>query len=686
MAHILVIDDDLDAFQSLKTHLAPFPYQCSQLPENVFLFEYLKTHLVDLIILGVPYHESQLWVLQQLKQHEAYHTSPILVVIQEQEDQQLETLFANGALDYITKPIQKKTLSIRVKTALDTYNSQKTVATLLQRTKELEEENSELMRVNDIYQLFVPKQFFNRVLKKKLVKSGQFEEEKLTILFADIRAYTNHVENMTPEESFDFLNDFFEVVEPSISNNQGFVDKFLGDGVMAIFDQDNSANSAVKAAIEMQQALSKYNQTRVANHLPEVHFGIGINTGTVMIGAVGSPTRLNSTVIGDQVNLTARLEELTKKFNAPILISHHTYAEMAPNDHCIREIDTVRVKGRSQPVSVYEVFDCDPGDLKEKKLKTQSLLFKAITLYKMRNFSEALETLEKCMDEFPQDVIVLNYVKRCRYFQKYPPVLDANEIWYGIINDHDTLIDQKVRRRSTRYSIVALAEVYPYGTERHYAGMVRDISIRGLKLIMSLPCQEGDIFFVEVYFEKETVAEFLAQKSHKILGRVAWAYQVVGENGRIAWEVGMEINIMTLEQEELLQNALYFYKTRAFISDKNYRIQNDLLIYSPNQFPTEADMVPFKKELGVLLTNRRSKGMILNLKHITTLRSSEIGNLLSILNVVRTHHARFVMCNVNPESFPSIETTQLGRIIDIYPTEKQAVESFEPGCKSIPPP
>lgn len=680
MSKILIVDDDLSTLKHIKTLLTSFGYDSASLPNAGFLFKRLEPEPFDLILLdlNMPGVDG-MQALQQLKEHPEYQKIPVIMLTGETNKQIMAECFEYGATDFVNKPINEVELKARVKTALAARSTTEQLEILVhQRTQELEISYSELERINKTFQLFVPKQFLQRILVQQFAKSGHFEEEHLTILFADIRSYTTHVESMTSEENFEFLNEFFGVIEPAISRNHGFVDKFIGDAIMALFDQETSGDQAIQAAIEMQEAVAIFNQIREQKGLPAIYFGIGINTGTAMLGALGSATRLNSTVIGDHVNLASRLETLTKKFNSRILISHHTYAAIDREAYHIREIDTVRVKGREKPVGVYEIFDCDPEPLKEKKENTKGLLFKGIALYKGLMFDRALEAFQAALDIFPQDVITLDYVKRCRYFQKYPPNVRKDEVWLGIVRDADQLIDRVIRRRSERYEVKVLVTIYPYGIEKAYPGIVQDISMSGMKIEMELPINAGDILLVEVTFKKNNPDDLSEADFHKILGRVTWSQPIISEDDNPLWMAGLETIVMTHQQEELLHEALQQYRKKDFLPEESHRIDENGICIVLFGFPSlPKNFNDFKKELDPILKTNKINGIIFNFKFMEMVNSTAIGILVSIYKTLQTSETPMALCELEPHCQKVFHEVHLDHIMKIYKTEKEAIASFD---------
>ncbi|MFA6121169.1 MAG: adenylate/guanylate cyclase domain-containing protein [Sideroxydans sp.] len=275
-----------------------------------------------------------------------------------------------------------------------------------------------LQQTEVAYSRLVPHQLLNLLQAKSIVdvKLGDQVERKMTILFSDIRDFTPLSESMTPAENFAFINSYLSQMEPVISRHHGIIDKYIGDAIMALFEQ--SGDDAVRGAIAMLERLSFYNAGRARAGYHGIHIGIGLNTGRVMIGTVGGVNRMDSTVIGDAVNLAARLEEATKTYNTPLIISQNTLYDLAdPNAYQIRFLDRIRVKGKSQPLSIYEVFDNDPQDLRDMKLESRSLFEQAVANYHMKDIAKAIPLLHRCTDISPDDLSAHIYLERCYEFQ-----------------------------------------------------------------------------------------------------------------------------------------------------------------------------------------------------------------------------------------------------------------------------
>jgi len=261
---------------------------------------------------------------------------------------------------------------------------------------------------------FVPHEFLSFLGYESIVEVqlGAAVQKEMSILFADIRDFTSLSEDMTPEDNFKFINAFLSRMEPAIVDNYGFIDKYIGDEIMALFG--GSADDAVRAGVEMISRLNEYNQTRQRPGRPSIRIGVGINTGGLMLGIVGGKNRLDSTVISDSVNVASRIENLTKNYGVSLLITHWTFMALEDaNQYAIRIIDRVKVKGKSNAVTVYEVFDADLPEIKAGKLITKTTFEYGLMQYYLEHYSEAAKLFQECLDRNPTDQVAQIYLERC---------------------------------------------------------------------------------------------------------------------------------------------------------------------------------------------------------------------------------------------------------------------------------
>ncbi len=286
-----------------------------------------------------------------------------------------------------------------------------------------------LQQINKTFECFVPKQFLSRLAKEGIenIELGKAETTAISILFSDIRSFTNFSENMPPQELLNLLNAYFKRMSEPIRAHHGFVDKFIGDAIMALFPEN--PENALQAVIEMERELTLYNEGRGRAGYDSIQAGFGLHYGTVTMGTVGSEDRMDTTVIGDAVNLTSRIESLTKVFKINILLSSAVYNQLlCPEDFKLREIDTVRVKGKQDPVILYEAFDNNAPHILEKKQHALPVFRQAMLHYKAGAFHDALELFRKCQELCPEDSIPSIYITRCHTLQRVPPRPD----WAGV--------------------------------------------------------------------------------------------------------------------------------------------------------------------------------------------------------------------------------------------------------------
>jgi adenylate cyclase len=284
-----------------------------------------------------------------------------------------------------------------------------------------------LESVDQSIRRFIPAEFLDLLNKSDLraVHEGDFIEREMALMFTDIRNFTGFSELMSGQETFAFLNSYLRRMNPSIENYGGFVDKFIGDEIMALF---SDAENAVKAAIEMRLELRAFNAERRDAGLPVIDTGIGLHFGKLLLGTVGSEKRLQMTVVGDTVNLASRIEKLTKVFQTPFLMTDSVYKRLSqPGAYLLRELDSVKVRGKNQAIVLYESFDFDPFPIQEKKSAYMADYQIALFQYKAGNFQESLDLFRSCAEQCPQDHIPPLYIRRCEYLMASPP-----KHWTGI--------------------------------------------------------------------------------------------------------------------------------------------------------------------------------------------------------------------------------------------------------------
>ena len=253
-----------------------------------------------------------------------------------------------------------------------------------------------------------------------------------TIMFSDVRGFTTITEQYGAQGTVAFLNEYFSLMVDCISREGGMLDKFIGDAIMACFGlpvaHEDDADRALRAGIAMIRALWEWNAERRAQGLKTVDMGLGLNTDMVVSGNIGSPKRMDYTVIGDGVNLASRLESACKSYSARILISESTVSRLR-GTYRMRDIDLVVVKGKTEPVRVFEVLDYHDAASFPNLTDVGNQFSDGITAYRSSNFTKAIERFERCIMLNPDDKLAQTYIDRCHILSANPPPPDWDAVW-----------------------------------------------------------------------------------------------------------------------------------------------------------------------------------------------------------------------------------------------------------------
>lgn len=295
-------------------------------------------------------------------------------------------------------------------------------------TERLSEHIDSISKMNVSYSRFVPQQFLSILGKRDYIdiKQGDQIEKEMTVLFSDIRSFTELSESMTPKENFDFINKYLGFMEPVIGRNNGFIDKYIGDSIMALF---NNIDDAVKASIEMRIKLNEFNQIIGQFGYSPINSGIGVHTGNLMLGVVGGKNRIDGTVISDSVNLASRLEGLTKIYGGSIIISKKTMDKLSNIKYFdFRYLDIVKVKGRKKIVEIFEILDGEETECRELKIISLESFNSGVEAYHNKDFNQALEKFDEVIRLNPNDKAAKFYILRCK---KYLDV-GVSSNWDGV--------------------------------------------------------------------------------------------------------------------------------------------------------------------------------------------------------------------------------------------------------------
>jgi class 3 adenylate cyclase len=284
------------------------------------------------------------------------------------------------------------------------------------RLAQLESANRSLTDWNESSRRFVPYEFLAILGRSRLpdVQRGDHAELVMSTFFSDVRGYTKLVEGQGAPENFAFINEYLTYMEAPISLHRGFVDSYRGDGIVALFA--GSPDDAVHAAVDSLAALRELNEVRGRRGEPAIRIGIGIDTGLLMLGTVGGAERLSAGVIGDSANTASRIEELTKRYAATILISERTRAGCDPDRYRMRAIDCVRPQGKVEAITLYEVLDGLPEQELEGKLASRDAFEQGLRHYQAGEPGNGLVHFAAALKAFPADRAAQLYVGRCWQF------------------------------------------------------------------------------------------------------------------------------------------------------------------------------------------------------------------------------------------------------------------------------
>ncbi|MFL5385749.1 MAG: CHASE2 domain-containing protein [Longimicrobiaceae bacterium] len=300
-------------------------------------------------------------------------------------------------------------------------------ATAVRETDEAREKS----RIRRMFQQYVPPAVVQELIHRPELLALGGEERVATVLFSDVKGFSRVAEGLAPTKLVALLNEYLTAMTDVVVEHGGVIDKYLGDALMAEFGVpvplDDHAVRACRAALRMRDELRRLRADWERRGMPALHARIGINTGRVLVGNLGSYRMMDYTCMGDQVNLASRMEGANKEYGTEILVSEFTWREVQA--HLVgREIDRVRVPGRDEPVGVYELIATKEQGVDERTAALVSGFAEALALCRARQFGAALEAFESLAEQYPDDGPTAVYLERCQKNTVVPPPLD----WDGV--------------------------------------------------------------------------------------------------------------------------------------------------------------------------------------------------------------------------------------------------------------
>ncbi len=405
---ILIVDDDPINLQVLNNHLSLQNYSVIQALNGEQALSILENGQqdFDLIILDIMMPRmSGYEVCAKLREKYPSHELPVVMLTAKNQVSDLIVGFQFGANDYLSKPFSKDELLTRIKSHIN------------------------LSKTNSAYGRFFPDAFLEFLKKESIVdiQLGNHVSKKMAVMFSDIRSFTALSETMTPQENFDFVNAYLREVSPKIREHHGFIVKYLGDGMMAVFP--NGADDAVQGGIAKLQQVHRYNADRTHSGYQPIQVGVGVHFGHMMVGIVGEAARMQGDAFSDNVNLASRLESLTKLYGVSLIISEKVLDNLThPEEYQVRFLDRVIVQGKQQPISIYEVLDGETELVREMKLQTQPNFERGLEHYRRHEFKAAKTCFYQVLAVNPDDKTAALYLERVNHLiEKGVP-----ENWSGV--------------------------------------------------------------------------------------------------------------------------------------------------------------------------------------------------------------------------------------------------------------
>jgi signal transduction histidine kinase/class 3 adenylate cyclase/ActR/RegA family two-component response regulator len=405
--NILIVDDEPINHQVLKNHLSSETYNITQAMNGEEALKALENgQKYNLVLLDVMMPKMTGYeVCKQIRQKYIPSELPVIMVTAKNQVQDLVQGLNIGANDYLAKPFTKQEFLARIKTQLD------------------------LNRIFEVTGRFIPNEFIKSLGKDRItdVLLGDHVHTDVTVMFSDIRDYTTLSEQMTPKDNFDFINAYNGRIGPIVQENHGFINQFLGDAIMALFPEN--PEDGLKATIDIQKKLRKYNELRKVKGRKVIRTGMGLHTGPLIMGITGDDKRMDAAIISDTVNTASRIESLSKHYHANILLSEACIKDLKyPEDFHFRFLGKVRVKGKNNVLKIFECFDGDHPDLAAKKDETVILFNEGLELYYEKKFSRSAEIFRDVISKNPEDVMAKIF------FQKIEDLIegDVPDNWDGI--------------------------------------------------------------------------------------------------------------------------------------------------------------------------------------------------------------------------------------------------------------
>jgi signal transduction histidine kinase/class 3 adenylate cyclase len=382
---ILVADDDPMNRRVIRLQLAPLGFELVEAEDGADAMAKVEgAGPFDAVLLDVMMPKASGYdVCRKIRETKSATELPVLMLTAKAQVRDLLEGFEAGANDYVPKPFSKAELLARIRTHVT------------------------MARTHQSLRRFVPQGALEILGHENVVdvRLGDTTERELAVLFSDVRGFSGLSQKRTPAEIFALLNQCYARIGPAVRAAGGFVDKYIGDGLMALFP--NGAEAAVRAAVAMQRALAEPIEGE------ELRIGLGIHVGPTMLGTLGEPDRFDATVISDAVNLASRIEGASKQLGAKLLVSRATYEALAPGAFEARGLGRVQVKGREGYVEVVEILDAEEPELAHAKGAAREAFALALGHFHAGEWREAHARFARLAAECSEDLASGLYAEAC---------------------------------------------------------------------------------------------------------------------------------------------------------------------------------------------------------------------------------------------------------------------------------
>lgn len=399
---ILIVDDQPNNLRVLYSMLSDQHYDVRPVTSGKMALDSVELSLPDIILLDINMPEMNGYeVCQSLKANEKTRDIPILFISVLDEVMDKVKAFQVGGVDYITKPFQVEEVLARVDAHL---TIQHTKQALQHSEAALRRTNEDLVRLNAAYERFVPYDIVNLLGRDHIVDTrlSDYVEQPMTIMFAYIRTFSELSQKMSGQETFTFINSYLSRACPVIRHHNGFISSYIGDNIMALFP--NTPDDALKAALTMFEEVFQYNILRQAEGNEPISIGIGLHTACLMLGIIGEPQRLQTTIVSETLNMAARMERLSRYYGVSIVMSEATYNQLSnPSHYAVRCLAKIWNETEQQEQNALELLNDLYDETFAIKKQTTSLFEDGVVHYQHKQFTEAKQKFQAVLNQNASD-------------------------------------------------------------------------------------------------------------------------------------------------------------------------------------------------------------------------------------------------------------------------------------------